>query len=824
MKSNSINKTSLALIAVIYLAGIFMGAIDTGIVTPARAIIQNNLLVDDKTGIWIITIYTLAYAASIPVMGKLADRYGRKIIYITSIFLFGFGSLLCGMSHYAGSFQLLIAARAIQAVGGGGIMPVATAEFGTSFPPEKRGMALGLVGGVYGIANIFGSLAGSAILDIFGAQNWQYIFFVNIPIAIFIILAAFYTLPNHKEKAVKKIDGLGTLVIVAMVLSLLYGLKQIDFFNFTNSIASTDVYPYLVAFAVLLPIFILIENRAEDPIINLSYFKNVSILTTIAVAFISGFVLMGIVFIPQFCENSLKVAPGNGGYFTVILGLLSGVSAMLSGKLIDKFSAKLVLIFGFVITIVGALFLILVAAVNPVLPSVVVSLMLLGLGLGFTMGAPVNYMMLENIKDKEANSGLATLSLLRSIGTTIAPAIMVGFIAHAGLSVQTDLTAVMPDQINMPSLPYVQQINEKVNQLKQDPNMADKLGNVEVPDLASMQTIKINFNGSGDYQMPDNILEELKSSDVTTIVGITKDLASSMFDQMSPPKIAKIQGGLNSGIEGINSGISQMDTGIAQLQQAYDGIGKGIAGMQQAVASQQQALAELQGIKVIMSQMMASGASPAATGSSMPQMAGDGTSSVATGASMPQLSSDGTSATAISTSMPEDVTSSSGAGMSILDMIPASVKSKMPESVLSQLKEIKSLDDLDAKISGLQGAIATLESKIAESTKTRAQMKMAIYSMTVTQAEMKTLSHEMQTLNAAVPGAFATAKTSYLDELDNRSDKLESVYQRTLNKGYQSIYLTVVVSSAIALFLLAFYKKRTLPDEPTEYVNLNKNG
>lgn len=200
MKSKTAKKPSLALISIIYLAGIFMGAIDTGIVTPARAIIQNNLMVDEKTGIWMITIYTLAYAASIPVMGKLADKYGRKIIYIISISLFGLGSLMCGLSHYAGSFSLLIASRAVQAIGGGGIMPVATAEFGTSFPPEKRGMALGLVGGVYGIANIFGSLAGSAILNAFGTQNWQYIFFVNIPITIFIILAGAFALPNHSGR------------------------------------------------------------------------------------------------------------------------------------------------------------------------------------------------------------------------------------------------------------------------------------------------------------------------------------------------------------------------------------------------------------------------------------------------------------------------------------------------------------------------------------------------------------------------------------------------------------------------------------------------
>lgn len=594
VENKAAKKPSLALISIIYLAGIFMGAIDTGIVTPARAIIQNNLMVDEKTGIWIITIYTLAYAASIPIMGKLADRYGRKKIYIASIFLFGFGSLLCGLSHYADSFGLLVAARAIQAIGGGGIMPVATAEFGTSFPPEKRGMALGLVGGVYGIANIFGSLAGSAILDIFGTQNWQYIFFINIPISILIIIAGIFVLPDHKEKTVKRIDGFGTLVIVALVLSLLYGLKQIDFFNFINTVTSTDVYPFLIAFAVLLPVFIFVEKRAEDPIINLRYFTSGRILTTLAVAFASGFVMMGIVFIPQFCENSLKISSGNGGYFTVILGLLSGVSAMLSGRLIDKIGAKLVLVLGFSITIIGAVFLVLVAAVHPSLLTVVVSLGLLGFGMGFTIGAPVNYMMLENVDESETNSGLATLSLIRSIGTSIAPAIMVGFLAYAGTSVQANLMAVMPNEISVPPLPYVQEISDKVAELKADPSMASMLGDMEVSDLSSMQTIKLDFSGKSDYEMPADIIEKLKSSNVTTIVGISKEMSERMFDNMTPKMITKIQGGLESGITGINMGIEQLDGSLSKMQAMPAGMVQGMPGIQAAMASMTAAKGEME--------------------------------------------------------------------------------------------------------------------------------------------------------------------------------------------------------------------------------------
>jgi MFS family permease len=162
----------MGIIMVLYLLGIFMGAVDTGIVSPARTIIQNNLGVKDTTGIWMITIYTLAYAAVIPISGKLADKLGRKYIYIVSVALFGIGSVICGAAAFTGSFAVLLLGRVIQALGGGGIIPIATAEFGTTFPAEKRGMALGLVGMVFGVANIIGSSIGSLIIKIAGNSNW----------------------------------------------------------------------------------------------------------------------------------------------------------------------------------------------------------------------------------------------------------------------------------------------------------------------------------------------------------------------------------------------------------------------------------------------------------------------------------------------------------------------------------------------------------------------------------------------------------------------------------------------------------------------------
>lgn len=496
--STSAPRKGFVLVAAVYLLGLFIGALDTGIVTPARTVIQGDLGISEQLSVWIITIYTLAYAAAIPVMGKLADRSGRKYVYLASILLFGLGSLLCGLAQDVGSFGMLLVARAVQAVGGGGIVPVATAEFGTAFPPEKRGLALGLVGGVYGIANIFGASAGSLILSLFGQDNWQFIFYVNVPICAFIVVAGWFVLPNTKAERVKPIDGLGIAVLVVMVLALLYGLKNLDFFNLGTSVTSTDVWPFLLGFVVLLPVFVLIERRAADPVLNLSYFRNRDIVVTLAISVISGVILMGIIFIPQFAENVLKIPAGSGGYVVIVLAAFAGVGAPVSGKLIDRFGVKVVLGFGLAASAAGALFLALVATQFPNIVTLVVSLVAIGIGMGFTIGTPLNYMMLAKTPLEESNSALATLSLVRSVGTAVAPAVLVAFIAHAGMAVPDRVMGVLPDP-------------------PAGPTMAQ---------LASGDA-----SGSGGGGLPADLQQLMEGSDVTTIVGNVKTLAKTEIEQ-----------------------------------------------------------------------------------------------------------------------------------------------------------------------------------------------------------------------------------------------------------------------------------------------------
>lgn len=566
--SRGMNK-GYGLVAVTYLLGLCIGSLDMGIVNPARTVIQNTLGVDDSLGVWILTIYTLAYAVAIPIMGKLADRRGRKNIYLLCIALFGIGSALCGLAQDVGSFEMLILARVIQAFGGGGIMPVATAEFGTAFPEEKRGMALGMVGMVYGLSSILGPTVGSAILEIFGQTQWQFIFYANVPICIIVLVLGFARLPKVATEETKPLDGLGIALLAVMTLSLMYGLKNIDFFDFGTSIVSLDVWPFLVVFVVLLPLFVLRERKAADPVLNLSYFSDVNIVITFVCAIVSGIAMMGTIFFPQFCENAMFMKSGSGGYFIALLGLGSGVGAMTSGKLIDKHGVKPVLGIGFVGVALGSLFMAFVACTWPNLATVAITMILSGLGLGFTMGAPLNYMMLQNTGEEESNSALASLSLLRSIGTAVAPAIMVAFIVHASSFMQDNLITVMPKEVSVTPLPYAQQIDDELDTLRAADTGKSMLDGIDIPHLSDYTTIEVGMDDAdtfdSDYQMSEEALEKLQNSDVTTIVDACKFMSSEMFGTMKPQLVDDIQSGMQTGISSMEDGLAQMDGVLAQM-------------------------------------------------------------------------------------------------------------------------------------------------------------------------------------------------------------------------------------------------------------------
>lgn len=406
-----------------------MGAIDAGIVSPALTTIVKDFNIDFKWSVWVITVYTLVYAVSMPIVSKLADIYGRKKVFMIGVAIFGLGSLLSGLAN---SITWLLIARAIQAIGGGGIMPIANAVIGQSFPKEKRGMALGLVGATFGVATIIGPNLGGFIVDNY---DWRWIFFINVPIAIIIILMAM-KIPDQVEETNRKLDWVGSLFLSLIILSFMYGLTNLETNNFIESFLTLKVWPFILASILLLFPFIKIEKRMEDPIIKIDYFNDKNIVIALFISFITGVGMISMIFVPAFSETLLQLTEGKGGYVMTILAVASGVSAGLGGVLLDKWGAKKVVILGFILSLIGSLTL---AYIAQDWPTLTVGLIISGFGVGFTMGAPLNYIILELTPSKESSVALSLVSLFRSIGTTIGPIMLAGFVSGAATKIPANI-------------------------------------------------------------------------------------------------------------------------------------------------------------------------------------------------------------------------------------------------------------------------------------------------------------------------------------------------------------------------------------------------
>ncbi len=421
--------SKLGLILATYLVGLLIGGLYVGMVSPARTVVQADFGIDDTVGIWMINIYTLFYAALIPIIGKLADRRGRKHVFTICVGIFCVGAIICGLSKSIGGFGLLLVGRVLQAAGAGGMLPVANAEIGASFPEEKRGMALGMAAAVAGVSNVLGAVAGSAVVGAFGIENWPALFYLCVPFCIAIIVVAVTLLPDSViDESHAKMDVAGSVLFALFILLLLLGLKNIDFASFGTSATQPSVLAPLLAAIAAIVAFRSVEQRAEDPVFHLEYFRSHPIVVTMVVSFFIGCFVISLVLVPELAEYAMGDPIGSGGFYVLAIGLTSFITTPIGGKLIDKLGPKPVLITGLAISTAGLAYLALIAVTAPSFATFVIGLAIVGAGMGMSMGAPTNYMILENTDKAESSSAIATITLIRQIGTSIAPAIYVGLI------------------------------------------------------------------------------------------------------------------------------------------------------------------------------------------------------------------------------------------------------------------------------------------------------------------------------------------------------------------------------------------------------------
>jgi EmrB/QacA subfamily drug resistance transporter len=400
--------------------GVLMGALDIAIVGPALPAIQQVFGVSERSLAWIFTTYVLFNLIGTPLMAKLSDLFGRRLVYVLDIGLFALGSLIVAI---APGFVFVILGRGIQGLGAGGIFPVASAVIGDTFPPERRGSALGLIGAVFGIAFLIGPILGGVLL-LFG---WRWLFLINLPIALGLILASLRTLPVGHARHSSGFDVLGITILGALLASLAYGLNQLDTTRLGTSLRSWESWPFLVLALGLVPLFLLWERHPSEPVVRLSLFRSRQIILASVFSMGAGLNEAALVFIPALIVALFGVSASTASFMLIPAVLAMAVGAPLAGRMLDRRGSREVIILATTLLAVGMLVLSLLAKGLVLFYTAGI---LIGLGLSMLLGAPLRYIMLTEapLSDRAAAQGL--LSLFTSVGQLMGGA-LVGAIAES---------------------------------------------------------------------------------------------------------------------------------------------------------------------------------------------------------------------------------------------------------------------------------------------------------------------------------------------------------------------------------------------------------
>ena len=417
------DKTRNQILLVLFL-GVLMGALDIAIVAPALPSIQKFFGVGDRILPWTFTIYVLFNLIGTPLMAKLSDRFGRRSIYVLDVTLFALGSLIVSLAP-ANLFAVLLAGRALQGFGAGGIFPVASAVIGDTFPPEKRGGALGLIGAVFGLAFLVGPILGGVILSFTG---WQWLFIINLPIAAVVIFMGLKVLPTTHPSTRRPFDAAGMAILGVMLASLAYGLNQIDTQNFFGSLVSLKVLPFLLIGIILLFVFPRVEKKADDPIVNLNLFKSRQTVIASILSAGAGLGESGMVFIPALAVAAMPniINTHNASYLLMPVVLAMAVGSPLVGRLLDKFGSKVMVFSGTLLLAIGMLML--SSGLTSMLWGFIASAAVIGLGLSSLLGAPMRYIMLNEASAEDRTSAQGVITLFTSIGQ-LASSALVGAVA-----------------------------------------------------------------------------------------------------------------------------------------------------------------------------------------------------------------------------------------------------------------------------------------------------------------------------------------------------------------------------------------------------------
>jgi EmrB/QacA subfamily drug resistance transporter len=396
------------------MAGMFLAALDQSIVGTALP-----QIVSDLGGLeyysWVVTAYLLTSTASTPLWGKISDLRGRRPMFQAAIIIFLIGSLIAGASQ---SMAMLVAGRAVQGLGGGGLIALALAIIGDIIPPRERGKYQGMFGAVFGVSSVAGPLLGGFFTD---GPGWRWIFWLNIPIglaALFITSRALHMPVVRREH---RVDYLGAAVIVGSVTSiLLYTSWAGGEYGWTDPFALA----LLVGGLLLAVAFVFIERRAVEPIIPMHLFRRPVFRWSVLFAFLMGMAMFGgIIYLPFYLQVVKGYSPTESGLALLPMVVGMFVTSVGSGLLVTRTGRyRIYPILGAVIALVALLLLTRLEQDTPYW-EFSIYIFLLGAGLGFTMQTVVTAVQ-NDVDPRDLGTGTSSVTFFRSMGGAFGAALL----------------------------------------------------------------------------------------------------------------------------------------------------------------------------------------------------------------------------------------------------------------------------------------------------------------------------------------------------------------------------------------------------------------
>lgn len=454
MSLHHITKREKVIVMLAVMSGLFLVALDQTIISTALGQIVQDFNSYSSLG-FVITAYLLTSTVTTPIAGKLSDMYGRRPMLILGVVLFTLASLLSGAAQ---NIEWLIAARALQGIGGGFIMANAFTIVGDLFSPRERGKWQGLIGAVFGVSSAIGPLLGGWLTDghtLLGATtDWRWTFFINVPIGIIATAVIMRFCPVIKHDSVHKPDYAGAALVAVILTSIILAVDNtaMVFEGLINAGVSLSFIKNTLWVVALLAtgLFIAVENKAAQPIIPLKFFKIRTFSLMMLTTLLFGAAFLGsILYLTQFNQQVYGASPSEAGLMLMPMMFGMMLSSIGVGQIISKTGKyKRFIVIGFAMAALAILSLITLQPTTPYWQQAI-SMLFVGLGLG--MANPILNLAVQNeFPQKDLGAATASVQLSRGLGSTIGTAVLSGMLT----------TGIMTSLGNPNNMPYVQSIKQ----------------------------------------------------------------------------------------------------------------------------------------------------------------------------------------------------------------------------------------------------------------------------------------------------------------------------------------------------------------------------